>query len=984
MNRIYGFRHEAFPLLVPSANQYLPIENATKSLLPSALPQLDVYLKRSSSSIAASLLIPTFKSFLVLQPSAPPLPTSYPPLPRRRPDNSSFPTTHSTPLLLNPLRRPPAHQTPSINPPIFPFLPIPDYSLSLSLPFSSFLTSPFPCPTLLHLSPYSTTPPSFLNPFEYLSAKLAPPRALPSSQPRPSPRHIRTAPRRPPTSAVPSDPRQVHSSNRSTRSHRPSFLAVRSLFDDSDPNPEPVPEPISEPISEPTHDPIPTPSPPRLGSRPAVRPPDTLPDPRKCNPANRPVIRQLFHEVRHIQEKSEAARSAFDTVVHHRPNSPPTVCEPDSLPEPSSAPESFASHTLDDNMTKHHYEDSAHHKAQHYDPVEKNSETIDETEVVSESDPPIDDGSYAQYHGHAHQSDDDNEHVHHEHAHHEDFDTRQKTEYQTETEGRREFDSNIITDPNDGNTSRPPSTLMRAVNRESTTTANSFDQVADEIDEDMEVFRPVEEHDLPNLPEPIPERHQDRLFSEVDPAPEAEEEFAPAETVIDEEDEIDEIGSPEVRERIERIEQNIHEEHHERHEHHEHHEHHDHHEHHEYHKHYEQHDEHEDETGAVKDDEGQADRGVPESSGGDTLPTLLGPPPSFTIRGERLSRNVADAMANIWDRFWAEDVRAIAKIIRNRFSQLMPYIRRFLAHVVAFWGGITYIRRAIAAFVRLLKRDERVRELLERVGWASATTLKVFLSMCSMLFQAMLQFYYLMRDKVIPDAKRVIPILYYKSIMSLLTLAKKSPWSLVFGPFSLTFAIDSEKVPDRYMLHDKLSIEREDVTFASMQDLMQTVRESVYRSRYPSRSQSGQEPGNGPGAGEEVYESREAPGSAVEYDPHAKPASRHHEESGEESESVLGDETEESTRVYTQTTDETPMPPPSDYSGLRHVPLSKESGRNKENRRSRPLSEKTNQEAWKRMHGHANDRDHARGYHSSSVISHGHGPDRTGNTITRY
>lgn len=219
-------------------------------------------------------------------------------------------------------------------------------------------------------------------------------------------------------------------------------------------------------------------------------------------------------------------------------------------------------------------------------------------------------------------------------------------------------------------------------------------------------------------------------------------------------------------------------------------------------------------------------------SAGYQEPTI-GPPPSFSYRSERLSRNISDAMSNIWERFWRDDVQQIIGIIKNRFSQLAPYVRRFFAHLVAFWGSITYIRRAIAAFVRILNKDERVRELLHRIGWASATTLKIFLSLCSMFMSASLQFYHLMRNKIIPDIRRVIPIVYYKVITGLAAAAQSSPWPLVLGPFSLTFAIETSKLPNAYILHDKLSVDREDVTFTSVQDLALSIRQKVdmYRTR---------------------------------------------------------------------------------------------------------------------------------------------------------
>lgn len=342
-------------------------------------------------------------------------------------------------------------------------------------------------------------------------------------------------------------------------------------------------------------------------------------------------------------------------------------------------------------------------------------------------------------------------------------------------------------------------------NRNSANSANSFDQVAKEMAQDLQVLDQVDNEELKNLAELIPERNQDRIFSEDDPGT----------TNNHQHGRVHELGTASNGERVIKG------------------------------------------TNHISQSQNAQDAVSEESE----LPELPRAPPSFVFRTERLSKNVADAMANVWDRFWSEDVKQITTIIKNRFSQLLPYIRRFLAHLVAFWGGITYIRRALTAFIRILNRDERVHELLERVGWASATTVKVFLSICGMVMQATLQMYYLMRNKVIPDTRRVIPIVYYKAILKLLHAAEKAPWSLVLGPFSLTFDIDESKVPDRYYLHNKLSVPQEDVTFASgngMQTLVQSMRESFHRTRYGYGSQA-------------------------------------------------------STPVHTQTTDEMPYPPPSEY-----------------------------------------------------------------------
>ncbi|CAN8074276.1 unnamed protein product [Agarophyton chilense] len=294
----------------------------------------------------------------------------------------------------------------------------------------------------------------------------------------------------------------------------------------------------------------------------------------------------------------------------------------------------------------------------------------------------------------------------------------------------------------------------------------------------------------------------------------------------------------------------------------------------------------------------------------------------FSYRPRRLSRNVADAMAHIWEKFWKDDVRLIAKIIQKRLSQLSPYFRRFVAHLIAFWGSVTYIRRALAAFIRILNRDERVRELLQRIGWASATTLKIFLSICSMLMSATLQFYHLMRDRVIPDIHRLIPIAYYKLVRSLLRLSDHSPWALMLGPFSVQFGIDNHKLPDAYLLHDKLGINRDDVTFATVNGLAHSIRQTVdmYRTRRGMRT-----------AAEEHHVSHEEEEDDDDDDDESVSEVGSHEYAGSES-----------TPVHSHSTDEEPCPAPSMYSGPQYHKSSKRSKDRSLRRSLGPLTETTN------------------------------------------
>lgn len=626
-----------------------------------------------------------------------------------------------------------------------------------------------------------------------------------------------------------------------TKTSRTTFRRVQQLFVDIEQTTE------GHPLS-------------RFGAAKAPVPPDTRPDPRKCRPGDREVVRELFNELKELRRRSlgmakgDIGREDASEVVESSEREMISEIEEEGYNEilkyeaggagvvhvkrgqgyfevREGAASDYISNDVTDRISNGAYDAKHSHDHHRYcgrvceegvtetecqgDEVGEYSEQMPEEEDYREA---VTEGvEESEYHDEAMESEYNHEHV--------------EEAGEAEANGRGSVASSE---------------------------ANSFDQVAMDIAKDLDVFDRVDDQDLRDLAAQMPERNHDRLLSE-----EA--------SVMQ--------GGGEVFEEHHHHEQNAGEEHHH---------------HHHHHYYYD-----EDEGGDDGERTEPATNRYPDGNDdGDSMP---GPPPSFIFRTERLSKNVAEAMAGIWDRFWAEDVRQISRIIKNRFSQLMPYIRRFLAHLVAFWGGINYIRRALTAFVRILNRDTRVRELLERVGWATTTTLRVFLSICAMVMQATLQMYYLIRDRIIPDARRVIPILYYKAILKLLQAAEHSPWSLVLGPFSLTFAIDASKLPDRFYLHTKLGVPYNDVTFANggMHTFVQSVRETLNRSRARYGSQ-------------------------------------------------------ESSPVHSQTTDELPFPPPASYSvsgaggdGMHHRRHHQHhhhthSGKRGKGNRGEPLTECTN------------------------------------------
>lgn len=601
---------------------------------------------------------------------------------------------------------------------------------------------------------------------------------------------VSTPPLKPPPRVV--DPLHTFPTRRAHSTPRSSYRSVKALFEDI--------ERADRPQLTTS----------RFAKSKAATPPAKRPDPTKCNPRDRQVVRKLFEELQQLPNRPQTTQrpvsSHFASFVPEKPRRTTfTGRRGDVMPkghqfhhndqEDSSEPEQASE--IVSEMEQVSEVDQQYQEVFRYEPGSGTGPTEDHIIRVQHIEHGHDHGHGNDHHEHGHDHEDQHGHEHgYEEVHDHEYEEQQtevpdhfEEEYQEEVyeEHQEEVYEEHV-----------------EVNRDSVaSSANSFDQVAKEMAQDLQVLDQVDDQELRNLAELIPERNQDRLFSGDEPARNASH------------PRVHDLGTASNGDRVIKG------------------------------------------TNYISQSQEDGDAESEDSE----MPELPRAPPSLVFRTERLSKNVADAMATIWDRFWSEDVKQITLIIKNRFSEILPYFRRFLAHLVAFWGGITYIRRALTAFIRILNRDERVRELLERVGWASATTVRVFLSICAMVMQATLQMYYLVRNRIIPDTRRVIPILYYKAILKLLKAAERSPWSLVLGPFSLTFAIDSSKLPDRYYLHNKLSVPEEDVTFASgggMQTLVQSMRESLHRTRYGYGSQA-------------------------------------------------------STPVHSQTTDEMPFPPPTEY-----------------------------------------------------------------------
>lgn len=167
---------------------------------------------------------------------------------------------------------------------------------------------------------------------------------------------------------------------------------------------------------------------------------------------------------------------------------------------------------------------------------------------------------------------------------------------------------------------------------------------------------------------------------------------------------------------------------------------------------------------------------------------------------------MADAVASVARRFWADDAARIASILRRRARQLAPCLRRLLAHATAFAAGVTHLRRALAACARVLNSDARVRALLRRVGWASAAALRAAVAVLAAVLAVAVRAHDAVRHRLVPAARTLLPTTYARVVHAALRTARRSPWALVLGPASLTLALHAAALPDPWWLHRKFGV----------------------------------------------------------------------------------------------------------------------------------------------------------------------------------
>lgn len=185
----------------------------------------------------------------------------------------------------------------------------------------------------------------------------------------------------------------------------------------------------------------------------------------------------------------------------------------------------------------------------------------------------------------------------------------------------------------------------------------------------------------------------------------------------------------------------------------------------------------------------------------------LPPPDSVVLSMASSARdNIADALALAGNRFLSDDMSSIAGILRRRFADILPVLRRLLAHTSLVIKNVAHLRRAVAAFARVLHSDRKIQDLAKRLGWVSADTLRVALSFVKWAMENAVRAWVLLRDTVIPGMRVALPEAYAKIVYAGLGVAAKSPWAMVLGPISLTLALSAGRMPDPLWLHRKLGV----------------------------------------------------------------------------------------------------------------------------------------------------------------------------------
>ena len=154
---------------------------------------------------------------------------------------------------------------------------------------------------------------------------------------------------------------------------------------------------------------------------------------------------------------------------------------------------------------------------------------------------------------------------------------------------------------------------------------------------------------------------------------------------------------------------------------------------------------------------------------------------------------------SLLDRFFKKDIMVIAQIIVRRWKQMLPHIRWFFRQLVAFFSGLAHLRRAIAAFITFLRKDERTRQLVDRIALASTTTIKVLLIIITAIYEGIIFSHWMIKNRAIPFFQENIPKCYNAVMKKMYKWAEESPWVAMLGPFSLSFAIHEDRLPPRFL-----------------------------------------------------------------------------------------------------------------------------------------------------------------------------------------
>jgi len=210
--------------------------------------------------------------------------------------------------------------------------------------------------------------------------------------------------------------------------------------------------------------------------------------------------------------------------------------------------------------------------------------------------------------------------------------------------------------------------------------------------------------------------------------------------------------------------------------------------------------------------------------------------PDSSLRGSANSGSTTSTesgiLVSIWDTV-NSDVFKVLKIAYKRTKSLIPFIEKVMKK---FWVVIRAFPKVVRTLVEIYRAGSaRAQSFTTKMGWSRHSAVRQVLKALAAMLRAYQSVDALVRRRIIPGSNRVSAVLFYKTVLILLWLSRHSPFEACLGPMEFTANMNSDRLPDSFLLHDRLHVSRDETTF----DLSSTMaafsgsfrKSSVNRSR---------------------------------------------------------------------------------------------------------------------------------------------------------